>query len=111
MVRPASPVTCEHFRSYLETCTICDGDGPSLGYHLAEIPKGLLGEVSKIEEELAELKDAVAQGAKVLELCELADLVGAIECYLGKHHIGTTLQDILKMKDLNKRAFLSGRRS
>jgi hypothetical protein len=42
-------------------------------------------------------------------LCELADLIGAIEAYtLNKHNI--TLDDVIKMKKATKRAFESGSR-
>ena len=77
-------------------------------YHLTEIPKGVLGEVSKIEEEFLELKDACSQNNKVLEICELCDLVGAIESYAQKYNL--TLTDLVKMKEANKRAFQDGTR-
>ena len=77
-------------------------------YHLTTIPKGVLGEVSKIEEEFLELKDAYGQNNKVLEICELCDLVGAIEAYAQKYNL--TLNDLIKMKEANKRAFQDGTR-
>lgn len=80
------------------------------GYHLTKIEKGQLGEISKIQEELDELKDAKTQGVKLMELIELSDLIGAVELYLNKHHSGTTLDDLIKMKDVTKRAFENGRR-
>lgn len=79
-------------------------------YHLAKIPRGVFGEVSKIYEEVAELNDATGQGAKIMALCECADIIGAVEGYLEKHHPGVTLADVLQMKDLTKRAFQSGAR-
>ena len=57
----------------------------SNGYHIANIPKGEYGEVSKIEEEIAELKDATSQGSKIMELVELSEIYGAIEGYLRKY--------------------------
>jgi hypothetical protein len=33
----------------------------NVGYHLSPIPKGILGEFSKIEEEFLEAKDAIKQ--------------------------------------------------
>jgi hypothetical protein len=78
------------------------------GYHLAEITKGELGEISKIEEEVAELRDAAQQGVRVMELVELSDLVGAIESYLERHHSGYTIADLLAMAEVTKRAFLNG---
>lgn len=82
----------------------------SAGYHVNKIQKGTLGEISKIEEELNELKDAQAQGAKIMELVELSDMIGAIELYLEKNHAGTTLDDLIKMKNITKRAFENGHR-
>jgi hypothetical protein len=52
------------------------------GYHVDNIQRGEYGEISKIVEEVAELKDAAKQGIKVMVLVELADIVGAIVGYL-----------------------------
>lgn len=79
-----------------------------MGYHLSEIPKGTLGEYSKIREEFLELTDAHNQTNKILEICELCDLVGAIEAYADKFNL--SLNDLIKMKDANKRAFEDGTR-
>ena len=79
-----------------------------MGYHRIQGPKGTLGEFSKISEEYLELFDAVEQDNKILEICELCDLVGAIEAYANKFNL--TLEDIIKMKDANKRAFEDGTR-
>lgn len=57
------------------------------GYHLTEIKKGINGTVSKIEEEIFELVDALDQKAKIMALIELSDLVGAIELYCKKEEI------------------------
>jgi hypothetical protein len=54
----------------------------NMGYHKVEIKRGVLGEISKIQEELDELQDAEGQHVRLLMLCELADLVGAIDHYL-----------------------------
>jgi hypothetical protein len=83
---------------------------PKQGYHLSPIPKGTLGSLSKIEEELAELKDAIRQGAKIMELCELSDLVGAIEAYLINNHPNMTFDDLKTMAEITKRSFQSGER-
>lgn len=80
------------------------------GYHLRPIRKGELGELSKLEEELAELQDAAAQGCRVMELVELADLFGAMRLYLEKHHAGYTMADLEKMSEVTRRAFLNGHR-
>lgn len=79
-----------------------------MGYHQREIKKGTLGEFSKIREEIEELLDAHQQGIKMLELCELCDLFGAIEAYIAKNNL--TLEDLIKMKNLTKSAFESGDR-
>lgn len=81
------------------------------GYHLIEPPRGEFGELSKVYEETAELADADKQGATLMLLQELSDLIGAIEGYLNKHHPTITLDDLIKMKDITKRAFESGARS
>lgn len=80
------------------------------GYHLKPIAKGELGELSKLDEELAELHDAAAQGVKIMELVELSDLYGAMRLYLERHHPGTTMADLEKMNDVTRRAFLNGHR-
>ena len=78
------------------------------GYHKADIVKGEIGEISKIQEELDELKDAVEQGARIMQLCELSDIVGAIQEYVGKHHSGTSMKDLFDMAKLTKKAFAEG---
>jgi len=80
-----------------------------VGYHLTDIPKGKVGEFSKIEEEVAELKDAITQSSKILELVELSDLYGAIELYLAKYH-SLNMDDLAKMSQITQRAFINGRR-
>ena len=50
-----------------------------MGYHTKEIPKGELGQFSKIKEEFLEFEDAVNQGDLILQFCELSDMIGAIE--------------------------------
>ena len=79
-----------------------------MGYHLTTIPKGVLGKYSKIQEEFLELTDAHNQENKVLEICELCDLIGAIELYANKFNL--TLDDLIKMKEANKHAFEDGTR-
>lgn len=81
------------------------------GYHLNEIPKGEIGESSKILEEVLELQDAEAQDAKIMALVELSDLIGAIALYLEKHHPDTTLNDLVTMSKITKRAFENGYRA
>jgi len=81
-----------------------------MGYHLAEIPHGKFGEISKIEEELNELKDAESQGNRIMELVELSDLMGAIRGYLYNYHPNFTLTDLIVMADATERAFKDGAR-
>lgn len=80
------------------------------GYHLTPIPKGEVGEVSKIIEEALELKDAYQQGAIIMELIEMSDLYGAMEAYLEKRHPSMCMGDIMKMSDITRRAFRNGHR-
>lgn len=62
----------------------------------------MLGEVSKIQEELDELSDAHNQQVRILMLCEVADLIGAIESYLEKHFPGFTIKDAQEMVRLTR---------
>lgn len=79
-----------------------------MGYHLKEIEKGIVGEFSKIKEEFQELEDAQEQQSKVLIICELTDLVGAIEEYAKKYNL--TLADLKQFSDMTKSAFKEGKR-
>lgn len=81
-----------------------------VGYHVSLITEGAFGEVSKIEEELAEFKDALAQNCSVMALLELSDLLGAIEGWLDRYHPSIELSDLLSMTAITKRAFQSGHR-
>lgn len=80
-----------------------------LGYHTREIEKGVLGEFSKIKEEFEELEDAVKQDIKPLILCEISDLLGAIEEYCKKYNL--SLDDMIKFSNLTKKAFRDGKRN
>jgi hypothetical protein len=80
-----------------------------MGYHKrAIVVQGTYGEVSKIEEELDELKESFEQDNKILALCELSDLYGAMEAVAEK--LGVNMEDIKKMSAATKRAFQSGAR-
>ena len=81
-----------------------------MGYHTYKIPKGTLGQSSKILEELHELIDAEAQGSKILILNELSDMVGAILAYLSTNHPSITISDLIQMAELTKSAFEDGTR-
>ncbi|AUS02889.1 hypothetical protein NVP2275O_308 [Vibrio phage 2.275.O._10N.286.54.E11] len=80
------------------------------GYHVTLIDKGSLGELSKILEEINEAIDAEKQGCKIMTLIELSDMIGATKRYLEKHHPDITLDDLLTMADITRRAFENGHR-
>lgn len=80
-----------------------------MSYHKKEIKKGILGQFSKIEEEFEELKDAFEQKDDVLQICELTDLIGAIEEYSLKW--GLTIQQLQLFSDKTKSAFKEGKRN
>lgn len=77
-----------------------------IGYHEYSIRKGVLGEISKIQEELDELKDAETQQSKILIYVELSDVYGALEEYALKHDI--SMDDVKLFSDITKRAFKNG---
>lgn len=89
--------------------SLADVENP--GYHKKVIPKGEVGELSKIYEELLEAYEAQNQGVSIMTLVELSDLVGAVERFLEKHYPGFTLADLTAMSNVTKRAFNSGRRA
>lgn len=78
------------------------------GYHLVKIEKGIVGTISKIEEELNELKDAESQNSKIMIMVELSDLYGAIEAYCQTQ--GVSMEDLKIFSDITKRAFKNGSR-
>ena len=78
------------------------------GYHLKPITRGVLGELSKISEELEEAYDAEAQGVKIMLLVELSDMIGAIKAVAEKN--GSSLEDLIKMQQVTERAFKTGAR-
>lgn len=80
-----------------------------MSYHLTNIAKGVLGELSKIQEEVDEIKDAQAQNCKIMVHAELADLYGAVEAFAKNHNL--TMDDLRIMNEATKRAFASGRRT
>lgn len=81
-----------------------------MGYHKIEITKGTLGEFSKIKEEFDELTDAVEQGDRVLQICELTDLIGAIE-FFSEKKFNLSLEDLIKFSNKTKSAFLEKKRT
>lgn len=81
-----------------------------MGYHKNKIPKGVLGEFSKIKEEFLEAEDAIEQENNIMLLVELSDLIGAIESYCENNH-NITLGDLLIMSKATKNAFNDGTRT
>jgi hypothetical protein len=79
------------------------------GYHTTCIKKGVLGDLSKVQEELDEAKDAELQAWKVMLAVELSDLIGAVRAYADKH-LSLSLDDLIKMSEITERAFKNGRR-
>lgn len=99
----AAPFPC----SVLATSTV---PVPNPGYHLNPIKRGVLGELSKLREELDELQDAAEQGVKVMMLVELSDLLGAMDAYLEHNFPGISIDDLRDMSFVTKRAFTNGHR-
>lgn len=80
-----------------------------MGYHKKEISEGIVGEFSKIQEEFEELTDAFEQEDKILQMCEMSDLIGAIEEYsMNKFNI--SLQDLIDFSNKTKEAFREDKR-
>lgn len=80
------------------------------GYHMVKIPKGQIGEPSKIIEEAFEIQDAHEQGVKVMTQVEMSDLYGALDRYREKYHPDLTMDDLEAMYRVTRRAFASGKR-
>jgi CYTH domain-containing protein len=79
------------------------------GYHLRHIPRGLLGELSKVREELEELEDAAAQDNRILASVEASDLYGALRAY-SERALQCDMDDLRDMANATKRAFDAGER-
>ena len=78
------------------------------GYHLRPIEKGQYGTLSKIYEEVEEIRDSEAQNNRIMILLELSDLLGAVRGYLEENYPEITLNDLAIMADATQRAFLTG---
>ncbi len=79
-----------------------------MGYHIRTIAKGILGQTSKIREELEELEDAIEQNVKIMALVELSDLYGAVKAMATT--LGTTMEELKAMQEVTARAFQDGSR-
>lgn len=84
--------------------------GSKLGYHLKDIPRGEVGEPSKILEEALEIVDAHEQGIKIMTQVEMSDVYGALDRYREKHHPELTMDDLRAMYQVTRRAFDNGKR-
>ena len=81
------------------------------GYHLKDIAKEKIGTAQKIGEEVEELFDSLKQDNPIMALIELSDTIGAIEMFLETKFQGTiTLEDLIRMKNTTKRAFVNKKR-
>lgn len=80
------------------------------GYHVMDIPKGEVGEPSKIIEEAFEIQDAHDQGVRIMAEVEMSDLFGALDRYREKYYPDLTMEDIERMYRVTRRAFDNGKR-
>lgn len=55
-----------------------------MSYHINQIPNGEYGKLSKVVEELHELKDSIQQNNRIMSLCELSDILGAMDGCFGE---------------------------
>lgn len=69
-------------------------------FHKREISKGVLGELSKVREELEEAEDALEQGQELMLLIELSDLVGAVGLVSEKY--GISLDQLVTFAKLRR---------
>jgi hypothetical protein len=67
-------------------------------WHKRPIPKGELGQLSKITEELHEARDAEEQGQDLMLMFELSDIIGA--CGLVAKRYGFTLDQLVRFSKL-----------
>lgn len=82
----------------------------SPSYHLVPIPKSEPKTPEKILEEAREYIDAYSQNNKLLELCELADILLVVRQLLSTRYSGINIDELIAMGDATERAFLSGKR-
>lgn len=81
-----------------------------MAYHKKEIKKGEFGQVSKIIEEFEEFTDAYEQNDNVLMICELTDLIGAIDGFVKKRY-NLSVDDLVSFSEKTQDAFITGKRS
>ena len=81
------------------------------GYHKKHIPKGEFGKFSKIREEFLEFEDAHEQKDRIMELCEMSDILGAMRAYLNEQYGGhVKFKHLIRLAKGTHRAFLNGDR-
>lgn len=80
------------------------------GYHLVKIPKGKVGEPTKIIEEAYEIQDAHEQGVRVMTHVEMSDLYGALDRFRELHYPEVSMSDLEAMYRVTRRAFENKRR-
>lgn len=78
------------------------------GYHMRPIPKYPIATTGKILEEAMEAMDAYEQGNKIMEICELSDIYGALRARAIA--MGFSMGDLERMADATARAFAKGDR-
>ncbi len=66
------------------------------GYHINEIPLGVVGDFSKVVEEFLEFEDSLEQSAAVMALIELSDLLGAIQEFFSKNKKQSIFNELIE---------------
>ncbi len=79
-----------------------------MGYHKKEIKPGVVGQTSKVLEELQEFEDAMEQHNRIMAAVELSDVYGALEALAESS--GYSMHDLMIMSNATKSAFLDGTR-
>jgi len=80
------------------------------GYHKTPLPKGQIGQISKVIEELLEFEDAELQGSRIMMALELSDALLAIDLIIRSKLPEWTIYDLIHMAEITNRAFESGQR-
>ena len=78
------------------------------GYHLRDIPKGVVGEASKVIEEAFELLDAEEQGSGVMALWEMGDVLLALQTLRETKYPSMPWSEVEKTAEITRRVFENG---